>query len=289
MCALRAVKPEVKEKKRAKILISGVAGSGKTYFSLNFPSVYYIDAEAGADRGQYQELLQKSGGVYMGREQGASDFNEVNKEIKSLVTEKHSFKTVVIDSLSHIYNQAAAEAELVVGSAFGADRKEANKPTRQLLRWIEKGDLNFVLVCHQKADWSNRDKDGQPTTTYDAYDKVSYALDLWLEIVDKKIIVRKTRLEQFPEGMVIDRDYKKFAELFGAETINKVVEPIVLATPAEVNTANKLVQGLNMSQEEVNKLFNKADVEKWEDMKQVDIQGCIKFLSKKIDGLKGDK
>ena len=180
-----------------------------------------MEAEGGAEREQYQSLLTKSGGVYFGQEEGANDFDEIIKEIKALSTEKHDYKTVVIDSLSHVYNQCAAEAEVRVGSAFGADKKEANKPCRQLLRWIEKIDMNVVLVCHEKADWSNRDKEGQPGTTYDAYDKVSYALDLWLEIKDKKIITRKTRIIDFPEGMTLDRDYKKFAELLEQQKLIK--------------------------------------------------------------------
>lgn len=286
---LRAKQPEIKESTRAKILISGAAGAGKSYFSMQFPTVYYIDSEQGGEREQYQELLKKSGGVYFGRESGASDFDEVIKEFKSLATEKHPYKTVVVDSLSYLYNQKAAEAELKVGSAFAADKKEANKPTRQLLRWIDKIDLNVVLIAHQKSDWSNRDKDGQPGTTFDAYDKVSYELDLWLELVDKKFIVRKTRIDAFKEGMVFDRAYKEFAQLFGQQGINKEVTSIVLATEGEIKLATKFAQGLNMSEEELLNLWKKANVESWDEMTQKQIQSCIKYLGDKIDKLKTDK
>ncbi len=285
---LRAKKPEVKEVKRAKILVSGGPGEGKSFFSLQFPSCYYADAEAGAERGQYQELLQKSGGVYLGREEGANDFGEIIKEVKALSTEKHEYKTFVLDSLSHVYNQEAAEAEMSVGNAFGADKKEANKPTRQLLRWIEKIDMNVVLICHSKADWGNRDKDGQPTTTYDAYEKVAYALDLWIEIKDKKIIVRKSRIDAFQEGMVLSRDYKEFSELFGTDSINRESKAITLATPEEIKNCERLVKGLNMDQKELTKLFKKVDVESFEEMSDNQIESCTKFLSDKIGKLKGD-
>ena len=170
--ALRGRKPEVKEITRAKIVVSGVAGVGKSFFALQFPNVYYMDSESGAIREQYQELLKASNGLYMGREEGASDFKEIIKEFKALLTEKHDCKTVVLDSLSYVYNQTAAEAELIVGNDFSKDKKEANKPCRQLLRWVDKIDMNVILICHSKADWAHRDKDGQPTTTYDAYEKV---------------------------------------------------------------------------------------------------------------------
>lgn len=283
---LRAKPPEIKEATRAKILVSGEAGAGKTFFSLQFPNVYYMDCEAGAERSQYQELLKKSGGVYFGREEGASDFDEVIKEFKLLATEKHSYKTVVVDSLSYLYNQKAAEAELKTGSAFGADKKEANKPCRQLIRWIDKIDMNVVLIGHQKPDWSNRDKDGQPGTTFDAYDKFSYELDLWLEIINKKFIVRKTRIESFGEGMTFDRSYKQFADLFGQKGIEKEVHSIILANDSEIKTATKLAQGLNMSDDELSKLWKKANVENWGEMTQAQIQSCIKYLADKIDQLK---
>ncbi len=284
--ALRGRKAEVKPITRAKILISGVAGCGKSFFSLQFPNVYYIDSEKGAEREQYQSLLQKSNGVYMGREEGASDFGEIIKEFKALSTEKHDCKTVVLDSLSHTYNQAASEAEMVVGNAFGADKKEANKPTRQLLRWIEKIDMNVILVCHAKADWANRDKEGQPGTTYDAYEKVSYALDLWLELKGKEFIVRKSRIESFPEELTFGRDYKLFAELFGADLINKEVSPITLATASEVSIAEKLVKGLNMEEGDVKKLFKAANVDGFEEMTQEQIVSCGSFLQGKVDKLK---
>lgn len=285
---LRAKQPEVKPAKRAKILVSGAAGAGKTFFSLNFPNVYYMDNEGGAEREQYQKLLTKSGGVYFGKEEGANDFDEIIKEIKALSTEKHDYKTVVIDSLSHVYNQCASEAEARVGNAFGADKKEANKPCRQLLRWIEKIDMNVVLICHEKADWGNRDKDGQPSTTYDAYDKVSYSLDLWLEFKDKKIITRKTRIETFPEGLIIERDYKKFAELFGAVDINKEVKAIKLAHPKQIEAAIKLAQGLNMQQDDINKLLKKVNAETWEELQEEQILSCISFMQDKINKLRGE-
>jgi len=282
---LRGKKPEVKPITRAKILISGPAGEGKTYFSLQFPNVYYIDSEKGAEREQYQKLLQKSNGVYMGREEGASDFGEIIKEFKALSTERHGLKTVTLDSLSHTYNQSASEAEMIVGNAFGADKKEANKPMRQLLRWIEKIDMNVILICHSKPDWSNRDKEGQPGTTYDAYEKVSYALDLWLELKDKEFIVRKSRIDAFPQGLTFGRDYKNFAELFGIELINKDVEPITLATDDEVKVVDKLVKGINMGDLEINKLFKAANVDGFEEMTQKQIISCMEFLQNKVDKL----
>ena len=75
--ALKAVQPcEVKPSK-VKMLVSGEPGTGKTTWSLQWPSVYLIDAEGGAVRKQYQEKLKEVNGLYFGQEQGVNSFQDV--------------------------------------------------------------------------------------------------------------------------------------------------------------------------------------------------------------------
>src|SRR5664280_1663930 len=74
MTKLKAKDPKTTEPSKPKILIFGKPGVGKTWFSLDFPSVYYIDTEGGADLAHYTAKLIKSGGVYMGPEDGSLDF-----------------------------------------------------------------------------------------------------------------------------------------------------------------------------------------------------------------------
>ena len=287
--ALRATKPELKPAKRAKIMVSGDAGVGKTWFSLDFPAVYYMDAEQGADREQYQQKLIDSGGLYFGREQGLTGFSSVIDELKALATEKHSFKTIVIDSFSKLYNDAAADAELRIGSDFGADKKEANKPSRQLIRWIDKVDMNVILICHSKQDWSNKKADGSTGTTYDGYPKLSFELDLWLEIVGKTFIVRKTRIESFREGSTFARNYKDFAERFGQQEISRDTHQLALAKESEIKAAQSLFKGLNYGPDHQDKFFKKCDVESWSEMSSDQIVSLIHFMEGEIDKLKGGK
>ena len=63
---LRAVDPKAASPSKPKILIFGKPGVGKTWTSLDFPSVYYIDTEGGADLNHYTDKLKKAGGVYFG-------------------------------------------------------------------------------------------------------------------------------------------------------------------------------------------------------------------------------
>jgi hypothetical protein len=64
---LKAVAPKAAEPSKPKMLIFGKPGVGKTWTSLDFPNVYYVDTEGGADLAHYTDKLEKSGGVYFGK------------------------------------------------------------------------------------------------------------------------------------------------------------------------------------------------------------------------------
>jgi hypothetical protein len=156
--ALKGKKPEDVTQSKPKFMISGESGVGKTFFALNFPKPYLIDTEGGATRKQYREKLVAAGGAYFGKEEGSQDFKSVLDEVKSLATTQHGYKTLIIDSFSYLYMLEAAEAELAGGSEFGRDKKEANKPTRQLIKLLEKLDMNVIIICHHKTKWTKQGK-----------------------------------------------------------------------------------------------------------------------------------
>lgn len=170
---LKAVKPEVVKPSKPKFMISGKSGVGKTLFAISFEKPYFIDSEGGAVREQYMDRLLRAEGAYFGKEQGSQDFHMVIEEIKTLATSKHNYKTLVIDSFSKLYNMAAAIAEESVGNDYGRDKKEANKPTRQLIRWLEKIDMTVILICHQKEKWERKGKEIiNVGSTFDGWEKL---------------------------------------------------------------------------------------------------------------------
>ena len=57
-------KPEARGSQRAKIILSGKAGVGKTVFAMQFPSVAYIDVEGSAEREWYADQLAANGASY---------------------------------------------------------------------------------------------------------------------------------------------------------------------------------------------------------------------------------
>ena len=288
MALLRAVKPEIVVTPKPKFLISGRSGVGKTMFSLDFPMPYYMDVEGGAVRHQYRKKLTENGGVYFGREQGSEDFGSVLEEIKTLTTTKHPYKTLIIDSFSHLYLRAASIAEDKIGNEFGRDKKEANRPTRQLMRWLSSIDLTVILICHAKDKWERRGRDIINTgSTFDGYDKLEFEMDLWLEAQKlantRTLLVKKSRIESFPEGKEFPLDYKDFSALYGKEIIEKDARPLDMATTEQADRLRSLLDLVKIRPEVVEKWLERAGVDKYEEMTASQVLSCISLCEKKLE------
>lgn len=278
--ALKAQDPKEAKPSRPKILVFGKSGVGKTWASLDFPSVYYIDTEGGANLPHYTDKLKAAGGVYLGPDQGANDFSVILEEVQTLATIKHNYKTLVIDSYSKLFgSQIAATAEAMEAAKkkneFGADKKPAVAYTRRLIRWLDMLDMNVILICHEKPVW----KDGEQVgVTYDGWDKLEYELHLALRITktgnSRNAIATKSRLPNFEDGKPFPWSYAEFAARFGQEAIEAGANPVAMATPTQVK------QYLAML--EVVKVDAKV-MEKWEencpDINELDADGMSKRIA----------
>jgi hypothetical protein len=244
---LRGADPKTITPSKPKVLIFGTPGVGKTWASLEFPSVYYIDTEGGADLAHYTDKLKASGASYLGPDDGACDFPTVLDEIQTLATTQHDRKTLVIDSFSKLFNtQIAITAEAMEKAgkedAFGASKKQAIAYTRRMVSWFQKLDMNVVLICHQKSQW----KDGKEVgVTFDGWDKLEYELHLALRITkqgnSRKAIIGKTRLTAFPESESFDWSYSEFAKRYGQQTMEAVAVPAKIATAEQVTEFKSLL------------------------------------------------
>lgn len=282
---LKAIDPKEAEPTKPKILIFGKAGVGKTFTSLDFPTSYYYDTEGGANRNHYTDKLKKAGGKYMGPEHGALDAATLIEQIQALATEEHPYKTLIIDSITKIYNTIiAAEAEkLGSKDAFGASKKPAIAWMRRLLNWVARLDMNVIFISHEKTNWVDGESEG---VTFDVWEKLEYELDLSLHIQkrgDSRVAVpRKSRLIGFAEGVAFPWSYDEFATRYGKDVIERKSKTIELATEQQLAQLKLLLENVKMSDEEIQKWFNKAKVEKWEEMSTETIEKCIDYLKGKI-------
>src|SRR5678810_318522 len=117
MSALRARKPEAVTK-RLKLFMFGPAGVGKTTAAIQFPNCYIIDAERGSEN--YDKLITASGSAVF----QTNDMNEVLAEVKALLTEKHEYRTLVIDPITTLYNDC-----LLYTSPSPRDRQKSRMPS----------------------------------------------------------------------------------------------------------------------------------------------------------------
>ena len=282
---LKAIDPKSAEPKKPKIMVYGKSGVGKTWTSLDFPRCYYCDTEGGANLEHYTDKLKKSGGVYFGPNEGSQDYATVIEQVKALATEDHPYKTLVIDSISKIFNlEISSEAErLGDKDAFGASKKPAVSLTRRLISWIDRVDMNVILICHEKPLWSNEKQIG---VTFDAWDKLEYELDLCLNIVklgdSRKAFVKKTRLLQFPDASNFDWSYNDFASKYGKDIIERDTKPIELATDEQIKEINNLLEIVKLPEGEIEKWFKRANVENFQDMNSDKIQKVIEHIKDKF-------
>jgi hypothetical protein len=287
--ALKGKDPELAISARAKLLIFGPPGIGKTFGSLSFPNCYFIDTEGGANLPHYTARLKIGGGVYCGPEDGSLDFEFVIGQLSALATEQHPFKTVVIDSVSKIYNSAIlAEAErLGSKNAFGADKKPAIRFMQRLVQWVNRLDMNVIFIAHQRSEWGidstgSRSEIGK---TADVWDKLEYELNLSLQIVrdgnGRVGIVRKSRLEGFQINQAVKWEFEDFQRLY-CSTLTETVKIQKLITVEQLNQIGVLFELLKVDPEAIDKLFAKAGVSQLSELTFEQGQKLILFYENKF-------
>lgn len=287
---LKAHDPKTAEPAKPKIVIYGASGAGKTWFSLSFPSVFFCDSEGGANLAHYTERLSKAGGKYLGPEDGANDFEVIIDQAKALATEKHNFKTFVIDSVTKPFiSLIAAEGErLGDRNAFGADKKPAIGAMRRLINAVHRLDMNVVFVAHETTEWGilKNGERGEIGKGPDVYSKLIYELHLCLQVIkqgpQRTAIVKKSRLLGFPEGDQFELDYTKFSERYGVDIITRAATQIALCTDEQHIEMQRLIALLKVDAETVDKWLSKANADSLKELNKTQAQKVIESLEAKL-------
>lgn len=282
--ALRAKPPET-IKKRLKALFFGPAGVGKTTAAIQFPKPYLIDTERGAENQQYAKLLKNVGGVIY----QTADFDDIYAEVLSLLSEQHDYQTLIIDPLTGIYNdlldksaKSLATKDDPEGMAFGRHKAKADRRIKALMNLLVRLDMNVIVTSHAKVVW------GEGMTrlgnTFDCYAKLDYLFDLVFEIQvrgsERVGLVRKTRLEAFPEGSEpFPFNYTEIAKRYGAADLERAAVAVSLATPRQLEQVKGLLAERKDGEALEAKWLGRVDAESLAEMTEADIAKCIVFLT----------
>jgi hypothetical protein len=282
--ALRGKKPEAVEK-RLKALFYGTAGSGKTTAAIQFPRPYLIDTERGAENPQYVAKLAAAGGAYF----FTTDFDTLLEEVHALASEKHEYRTVIIDPLTVPYLDMLDKSAEKVGTDFGRHKAEPDRKIKRLLALLLNLDMNVIITSHAKPSWvRSRDAKGkeiavQEGNTFDCYGRLDYLFDLVFEVGkrgnERVGTVRKTRCEGFPEGDVFPFGYDEIANRYGREILERAAVAAPIASAEDVAMLRRMIADRVNGPELEEKWLKAAKVEALEDMTAEAVAKCINFLA----------
>lgn len=286
--ALRGKKPTAIEK-RLKALFYGAAGVGKTTCAIQFPRPYLIDTERGAENDQYVKLLNAAGGAYF----FTTDPDDLINEIKALLSEKHEYKTLIIDPLTVIYNDLLDKAADKVGTDFGKHKGPADRKIKHLLTLLLRLDMNVIITSHAKPKWVRGVKDGKDTViedgnTFDCYGRLDYLFDLVFEIQkrgsERVGIVKKTRIEGFKDNEQFPFNYETIAEKYGRDILERDSVPQILATTEQAIELKRLIELLKVPEEVYQKWLDHNDSVTFDEIPSEKMETYIQFLKSKIQG-----
>lgn len=282
MAALKFKKPEIKQQ-RLKALFYGEMGTGKSTCACQFPFTAYIDTEDTASKKQYAQMItDNSGQVSV-----SGDMDELIETVKMLMSTKHNFKTLVIDSLTIPYENAVIDCEREHGTEFGRGAAAAKKKTKLLVNLLLKLDMNIIVTSQAKKEYAGG-KDMQVIgQTYNCYDRLGYMFDLVFETQirgDKYFAVtKKSRLEEFPMRESWEFSYAEIIRRMGADNIEKDVVSEQLATKEQVDKVKYYLDLFKIPEETYLKWLDKHQAEEWEELNMEVIQKIIDHFKSQID------
>lgn len=294
---LKGKKPEAKEK-RLKMFLYGPAGVGKTTAALQFPNSYVIDMEKGTD--YYSDSINKSGSAVL----QTVSAEDIKTEIRALLTEKHDYRTLIIDPVTQLYNSLQDKWTRIFEKHSKADAAEiqdfgmrywgrVKAEYKSIQRMLLSLDMNVIITSHQKDVYgAGMQKLGVGP---DSMKGDSYVFDMVfrLDNVNGKRIAftEKERAEigknRFPASF--EWSYPNFLKFYGQQIIERQADPVAMATKEQVMEVVHLLDVVKVDDETVSDWFTRSDVDSWDEMSGERIQKCIDFLKKKISPLEVSK
>lgn len=288
-------KPPEPKNKRVKMMVFSSPGLGKTTAAINWPKSVIIDMEHGTDN--YHETILKNGSVVL----HTTNPDEVKDEIKTLLTEKHDYRTIVIDPVTILY-QSIQEKWTRIFSKY-ADTEKATElqdfgfrywakvksDYKSIMRMLLACDLNVILTAHQKDVYGEGMKKvgfGSDSMKGDEH-IFDYVFQLVMDSKGRRTaITKKERAEvgknKFPSEF--EWSYANFKVYYGAENLERESTPVPLASAEQVAEVKRLLSIVKVEDNWEADVLTKADVDYWQEMTAEKIGKVLEFLNNKLTG-----
>lgn len=293
--ALKAKQPEIKEK-RLKMFLYGPPGSRKTTSAIQFPKAVLIDMEKGSEN--YYKSIEKSGSVVL----QTTSPDDVIEEIKSLLTEKHEYKTLILDPVTMFYESTQEKWTRIFEKHTDNEKNKelqdfgmrywgrVKSNYKAMLRMLLQLDMNIIMTAHQKDIYgSGMSKIGVGP---DSMKGDNYFFDnvFQLRVENNKAIAStiKQRSDplyppKFPDQF--EWSYDNFCNFYGREAIERIAVPVAMSTTEQITRVTQLIETIKVPDSQIEKWFTSFDVDKWEETTQEQINKCINLIEDKIKQL----
>lgn len=284
MAALKFKKPEIKQQ-RLKAMFFGEMGTGKSTCACQFPLTAYIDTEDTASKKKYAKMITENGGEVT----ASGDIEEIIDTVKWLMSAKHNFKTLVIDSLTIPYENAVIDGERRLGTEFGRGAADAKKKAKLLVNLLLKLDMNIIVTCQSRKEYGAGGTMTVIGQTYSGYDRLGYMFDLVFETQirgdEHFAVTKKSRLEEFPMRESFKFSYQEIITRMGIDNIEKEVTQQEIASNDQVIEVKRLIDLFKVPEETFMKWLEKHQAEDWEELSSDVIQKIIDHLKSKVEGV----
>lgn len=270
------------KKSRMKIFLYGEFGCGKTYATCEFPNAYFFDTEDSVSIEEYYNLLVKNNSAPV----ITTDIDDIINHINVLMTTRHNFKTIIIDSMTTIYSTLIARCA-AFGTEYGKHHEMAKRKMSHLISLLINVDMNVIVTSKCKEYHEEGDNKSTKIVTFDCYKDFPYMMNMVLFMQkrgEKRIaMVKKSRHSQFHQDMVFDFNYENLSTLFGVEVAEKESIPEAMSTPKQIIEIKQLINMDKNSNELVAKWLQKANATSFEEMSHDALEKCIVYMKSKIN------
>ena len=205
--------PAERVARKVKLLLYGSAGSGKTTAALTFPNCAVIDTEGGTD-------------LYAGRGQFApfdvlrvKTLAELENALAYLRSGKHNYQTLVIDSVTVLYEvkrEALARASRS-GEMSYREWGKLNNGMEALYNALTDLDMHVVIIARESPEYEGTGESLRKVGTKPDADKsLIYNVDFVIQMLGNRTgVVKKSRGQDIaPEGSTLPRvNWDVFAPL----------------------------------------------------------------------------